>query len=511
MTIDRKRPCRICLCALCILFTLCLISCTAENNFSELEALQDGMGVKITTYYIVLPSGCSSELALSAEGLASQIQDAQSVSCKVIYDSQSMESDIGTMPIYLGNADGKLKECVSGLRRDDYVYSANSEYILLGGLYDKASCVAIDKFLSDVLPNCETVNIFEYEGDFSYSHTYEYDSFMLCGFDVGEYDIIHSESRASNTQGIAEALRNKIADKTGAYPELLSEGEQKAGRRELVLRLDENENENICFDGEDILLTAHDTYGLSVLVEQLYSLMLDNIEGKTSNVNISERINVLCNTPTFSAVAVFADLESLRGLSLQTNAEQIGKELNELDTQVLLFSNVTSEWLNLVMMNVSNFTLLPSSDVGEGIYAVAYRSTAVSCETEFDAAAGMINVKVTPKLSENSFELCSVLEPTAQSAAVCSEKFSERIKGSQGDVLGIYSAFDMTANNTALDTVKSINSEFGAESRRTYVYADTELVACEVNTSATHQNASLLKLSAEMLFNKAYLENIYEG
>ncbi len=346
MTTVKSRACKICVALMCILLSLCLGACAADGSFDALESLQSSVGVKITTYYIVLPSGCASELAEAARELESDIEDALDVDCRVIYDNEEYDSDISSMPIFIGNADGKLTQRVQDLRRDDYIYHVENEYMLLGGLTDNASIEAINRFLSDILPNCESSNIFEYDGDFAYSHTYELKGFMLCGFDFGEYDIILPEGRTSHVAAIARAMREKISKKTGSYPDILTETKPEDGNRELVLASGENVSPSIFFDGEDVVLTASDTYGFSVLAEKLYLLMLENISDGRSSLQINEPVYCGGSAPKISAAMTFADLSDEYNIPI--NANQFATQINQIGSDIIFFGNTNSDWLNIV-------------------------------------------------------------------------------------------------------------------------------------------------------------------
>ncbi len=500
MTIAENIRKILCLAMTFALLLSCLCSCASENDeFSDLDTLHSSIGVEIDTYHIVMPSACSAPLVQSVKTLAEKIESALTVECKVDYDTQGALKGDDVMQIYIGNADKKLEKHTDNMRAEDYIYRAYDTFFILGGYSDSASIAAIDRFLIDVLPNCESKNIFEYEGDFSHTAEYKISEFLLCGYDLSEFDFCISPSRESAEGKIAEALYDKIVDMCGACSQISFSSSPEDSCHEVVFRKADGEGANIYYDGEDMIFEAHDAYGFSIAAEKFYSFVCEAMsEGKVA-LDISEKLSYSYSEPTVNiSVAMPKGKNISESIAF---ADKISKQ----GADIILLGLVDSEQLQLIENQAVGYTFSSEAVDGGTALAVAYKNTISSCVPQFDAEGGVVLLNVTLRSSGELFSVIALCERSAENREANIKLFEKTLVDAQNAAVGIY----MSADNAAIDAggdgfEKADEFVLSDGPKRTVIYSENGQIAC----SASLAEDDTVNISASKLYCDEYLENI---
>ena len=277
----------VCLCVL-LLLGACSENGDALSNLEQLDGGQNESTIRV--YQLVLPAHSGSVLAQSADKLAAAITAKTGVRCDTYYDNESVPYVEDAICVLLGDtAYADSVQYVHSLRRDDYICRTTEKNIVLGGKSDNATAAAIEYLIEEILPYRDGVAIMDPRDGFEYYAEYELDSLALCGVRFGNYDIVCDCERDSLQAKMAEELRRIIADKCGEYPRLYFGRAGTDGVRELVIKTDTavGNNSTITYDGEDVVLSAKDTYGLSVGMERLYTEMFSGASDRKASLDIS--------------------------------------------------------------------------------------------------------------------------------------------------------------------------------------------------------------------------------
>lgn len=279
--------------SLCLILSVCtLASCaeSSENNaLLQLEALAKNTSEK---YVIVVPTSCGEELVNSAKIFSDKISEQTGIGCNVLFDSGENISRNSCFLILLGNTSySESKNALVGLRCDDYICRAYENMLVLGGISDKATVNAVEKYISEVLPMCEPTSIVADDCDFEYHQNYAISEMVLCGFELDCYTFVCSDDKGSASYKLVGMLREIIADKSGYYPDIEYSATPTDGRREIIAeKCDRSQLARVYFDGEDVFISSDTVYGLSVAATELCNRLFNGAEQGKTRVDIPYEI-----------------------------------------------------------------------------------------------------------------------------------------------------------------------------------------------------------------------------
>ena len=280
---------------LCFAFVISAVSCSnsADSDaLAELEKLQnsqtedtEAVGDNVSKYRVVISAGATDTIFVKALELAAAIEEKTEKTCTVVRDIDELSNDGKTGEIQLGYVDRKeSKEILRLHKRDDYLCIKFSDVIVLGGKSENATVTATDKFISETLVGAEGKRIMNDGDGFEVGASYTLSSIRLCGTDFSNYGIVIT----NQTQEIASAFRELLANKCGAYPDISFD--TVVGVREIVFELSNGTQESFCgisYDGEDIIVSSDSVYGLSMAVYKLYDTINSSVVNGVGSVDIS--------------------------------------------------------------------------------------------------------------------------------------------------------------------------------------------------------------------------------
>ncbi|MBR6679870.1 MAG: hypothetical protein IKL59_01280 [Clostridia bacterium] len=263
---------------------LCLPSC---KNSQEPEETDDALSMLLeivdsydTTaasdyYVIVIPSGCTSELAEKARALSDALEEITGVDSVVEYDEGDNPLRSDAIEIILGNTiRNESRVALAELSAGDYVCKKIDGSVVIGGIDDADTVIAVERFMTDILPYSSAEQLMSSGAEFEYFADPDRDDVLLCGFLISDFGIVCEAD--DDLLGVANEIKGEILDRSGS--ELEVSDAQRIGLRDIVLRLEASDGYvgegYILYDGEDVILSAYDIYGMQAVASSFCSLLL---------------------------------------------------------------------------------------------------------------------------------------------------------------------------------------------------------------------------------------------
>lgn len=260
------------------LLLLCAFLCAcskADFSDSPLEQLRSELTDQGETknYRMILPSDATSEVAQAAHDLADAIEEKIDGSVTVFYEHEIEKSDENDVFFLIGwtqQSSAQMQELKAG----DYLCRMNSDgSIVLGGRSEAATLIALERFEKEILPAARANVLMHTEAGFLYRAASSDGSVMLNGFDLQSYSVVCDEK----TEALASALCRCLEEEIGYSLALVSEQNFPSQGKGICLRLDDaaedRQGASLSPDGNGVLLSASDSYGLSVAARAFLNLL----------------------------------------------------------------------------------------------------------------------------------------------------------------------------------------------------------------------------------------------
>lgn len=372
---------------LLLVLSACLVSCKnkadgGEESDDALSMLLEIVESAETTaeagcYVIVLPAGCTGALVENAQRLSDGIEEIVGVECVIEYDNSDTPRRDNAIEIILGAAErDESKILLSKLRANDYICKKANENIVIGGVTESATLTALNKFIDEILPYASSDQLMSSGAEFEYVGSYKLDGVKLCGFPIGDFDIVCGTEPES--VGVANRLYLDILSESGYA--LNIRDKQRDGFKEIVLELVETEDyvdkAYILYDGEDVTLRAYSAYGMNAASDNFRELLL--VEEQTDVLCLSEEwtsLEVNCPNRLISVEHITFD-ETASGFLTLDCVSAIHGELRENAPAVVLMSEMSASVWNIMRANLPDGYLYRAFGQGS-ISAVAYDSSVV--------------------------------------------------------------------------------------------------------------------------------------
>ncbi len=368
------------ICLLTALLPMPLASCgdtVRKSAFEELSSVSDTKETVFQKYKIIYPEDASAELIQGIDLLCESLEAATDKICAVSCESAAVYEHTETYCIFVGDTE-YTRSYYDGYLGKDYIFYAEESYAVLGGRTDGASLAAMER-LKALLGVCEAEGVFSAgSNDFEYRCRYELDGLLLCGLSLEYYGVVCTEERTSAIAEIAEYTYGRLAEKCGAYAKIKF-GAADDGTRELVFCKNPEQAEALIrYDGEDIIISAPDAYGVCIAAQRLLTELFGSVNGNCAALSIDTEIRLGYTAPTLSLGAVLSDF--LNAESEIHNASALIEATENTDATVLYFGAVgDSEW-NILKASraIVGFELLTYESDGK-ITALAYRAADFQC------------------------------------------------------------------------------------------------------------------------------------
>ena len=371
--------------ALSLVLVICLAAFSAcsgddDSAFELLDAMKDEASnqteqAQYDKYLVVIPASSTSELSLIARDLADKIEQKTGIECEYKYDNADVSVKEKRFDILLGNT-GR-RESVDNLgkfKKDDYVCKLLDGCIVLGGLSDAATVVAVQKFIDDVLPNATAGAIMSASSGFEHRGEYELGDVLLCGYDIRDYTIVFS---GADVQTMAIALRDLVADQSGIYLGIKSGKVNTSSDKEIFLSIDTSADACVKHVGEDVYIIGKDAYSLSAAISGFYNMLLESKTNGVVSLDISDKLDFSYTQPLLRITSVIADItndeNSLSYISSYVNAINSGA----LDVTVL--GKYSSDMWGMIKPAINTAYGIVEIELANGIVApIVYLGDTVS-------------------------------------------------------------------------------------------------------------------------------------
>ncbi len=316
-------------------FAGCGLSEKDRTALELLQAMKDQAAMQMQEapeqYLIIVPAECTSELSLLARELSAAIEEKTGVECDYEYDSVAINTNKDRVDILLGNTNRRISsEALKDFKNDDYICKFIDDTIVIGGVSDAATVVAVERFMKEILPNATEYALMADDAGFEYYGKYMLSDVVLCGYDARDYVMVFSDADA---QLMCLSLRSLIAKQSGIYLEVSAGEAAINGQKEIYLDIDSTAPAACAKRvGEDIYLLGKDTYSLSVAISSFYNMLLETeSEGKV-RLDISDQFVYSYSNAMMNVTSIVSDIpykdSSLAEISaLASNISECGSDI----------------------------------------------------------------------------------------------------------------------------------------------------------------------------------------
>lgn len=260
--------------------------------------------------YVIIPSGCSGELSIKANALTEKIRQDVGILASLKYDDELAESPKGSCEILIGNTNRLAsKNAEEELKTNDYLCRWDNGALVICGKSDSATLVAIDKFISDILPTASRYSLMHADAHFELFNDYEIENITLNGYDLYDYVLVYDSEQKSNEREMAEALRDFINVKSGYLLDVISDDEIKTETRRMIKisASESTENKAVILSEENgISLLGNDSYFLSRAVAEFAKNVKNGISDGNVELKYEARTEIAEQSTRFKTLYYFA-------------------------------------------------------------------------------------------------------------------------------------------------------------------------------------------------------------
>lgn len=323
------------ICLILLLAALCACSKRVENldEFEKLVISAASETQKADPFasevYVIIPKGCSAELAVRAEALVLGINEKTGIKTYLKYDDESVAVGKNALEILLGNTSRDIsKDALRTKRADDYLCMYDRGALVIAGKTDEATIAALDRFEKDILSTASNASIMHEAAHFEYCAEYNVDTIKLNGYYLYDYAV----KADGELNALAGALESVVLKKSGYLLDT-----KNPSSKSINIILDKNAQSGIATietEDQNISIRANSTYGLSAAVVKFAQLLIPNNAEKVHDLNIDKKI--LVEYEKEGAELLIGVVEEGVQSSLDFHVA-LGKDLFGISTDLLLF------------------------------------------------------------------------------------------------------------------------------------------------------------------------------
>jgi hypothetical protein len=251
----------------CTLLTL--ISCSSlgagssiDDVFSQLIVDESDAPAFADRVYVIIPSGCAGELSLKARELADGIEAKTGILTSLKYDNELVIVPQNSCEILIGNTNRLISDnALDVLRNGEYLCRWEDGAVVICGRSDASTIVAVDRFITEILPISSKYSLMPDEAHFENMKEYEIKRITLDGYDLYDYAITYPEDGTHGEKNAAFVIRDFISEKSGYFLDVISEKNIIAGVGKII-SLRKGEENSICRIENGIAISGVDTYSI---------------------------------------------------------------------------------------------------------------------------------------------------------------------------------------------------------------------------------------------------------
>lgn len=321
-----------------MIFVFCACSHKDEDDYyddilADLQEELDGREKAAERYVIIIPSSSSSELYEAAEKLAYKIGENTETETDLFYDHE--DADIGKedREILIGDTSrGESQSFFRGYRAEDFGYGYSGEAIVVGGLCERATLSAIDKFTKDVVNYADIELFMSADTSYFYRGEYSIEKITLNGFELCDYTLLYDKSVSASCD-IALSFRDSLSERAGYYLRIKECSEVSDSTRAIYIGESNNflrlsisvgDNEAGIFSyPTGIAIAAENTFGYQLAAERLLGALCATDKSGSSDILISEAMKFTFISSELSVLSVYPFESQLSIAQVNSVAESI--------------------------------------------------------------------------------------------------------------------------------------------------------------------------------------------
>ncbi len=327
------------ICLVLLLSTFCSCSKRVENldKFEKLviSAASETQASEpfASAVYVIIPKGCSAELAVRAELFVVGIKEKTGIKTYLKYDNESIPNDDGALQVLLGNTTNDISKDALRIRKaDDYLYMYDRGALVIAGITDKATIEALDHFEDYILSTSSSASLMHEAAHFEYFAEYDLSTVKLNGFYLYDYAV-----KANGEVGVlGDALEDIILQRSGYF----LDAKNPSGKN-INIALDKdapNGMATIETEGQNIYIRAKTFYGLSAAVANFAQLLVP-VEAELDHcLDINEKIFIPYAKESVELLLGVVEEDAQASLDFRA---ALGEDLYGISADLLLFLNMS--------------------------------------------------------------------------------------------------------------------------------------------------------------------------
>ena len=444
---------------------LALPSCKGSDGDSEsddalsmlLEIVDSEESSAESDYYVVIiPSGASSALAQKANLLVLDIEEITGVDSVLEYDNGDNPRRENAIEIILGNTNrNESRIALAELIVGDYVCKKIDGNIVIGGVSDEDTIIAVDRFMSEILPYSSAEQLMG--ADAGFEHFAERETpMLLCGFPVKDFTVVCGSD--AKMQTLAATLQHAILDKSGS--ELSVSDTRKDGRKDIILELVKSDSYigegYISHKGEDVVLSAYDLYGMQKVVGEFCELLCADKQTDAICLGSDWSVrNVKCPNRPF-AVELFVTNESDAGFSRADFVSAVCGDIKTNDPSLVLMNCVSEETLSFMKGITMSKSYSYKTFGADNMLTIAYDDSVSDLSVKLASHGGLTvaDISVERADDEPGYNITYIYSDSSDTAADISEKIRTLTNGSDADL--VLTSYDVVDADDAVLTELSV-------------------------------------------------------
>ncbi len=376
-----------------------LISCVGSKDVDNYGYLLDGINAvtsdpSITeaqgddesgSFYVIVPSGCDATVYNTAKSLCKSLDKALDRSAYLYYEYEMPSITQLDRFIFIGTLENSIcRRNYETYRSEDYGYTLVDGVILVGGISDGATVLAIERFIDDVVSCATPEKLMSAEDSYLFVGDYsDKKEILLNGYALSEYHLVYMPGD-TEAREIASSLRESIERFFGYTLQLSSEGDTPADVRSICIgrtyRADTLYYE--CSDVETAIFSyssglsviSNSGFGLRLGASHLYDLLCD---AAGSSLEISAQIKLSFELDRLKLASLSFDKKDL---SISEHLA-LNDDIITLDADVYRLVGISESCASVISRNMAkDYACVTASRNGEDDVYYLYRLSAMNAD-----------------------------------------------------------------------------------------------------------------------------------
>lgn len=342
-----------------------------DHIFDDLEGNSSTSSEDETVRYyydVIVPSDASADIYEKARTLAARLFQKTGALSDVYYEYEMPESSACRTRIYVGELGLQMcRRFYKDFRINDYGYCYSEGAVLIGGVTDSATCEAIDKFISDILPKASLDSIMSEQDNFVYKAVYLSGERSLNGFALSEYTLVYPSGNAV-ALGFAELISEKIETTLGYSLAVCSENECDPMARSICIgKTARAGTDDALYSEIEAKILPYAT-GVSIVSESAFGMelaaerLLDMLCCDSESILIEDEVTVLFDKGNTRLICLSFD-EPLLNLTKILN---ICSDIRNLAADVIRLDGLSDAYFDYIKRNLANTHFAHTVRGGEG-------------------------------------------------------------------------------------------------------------------------------------------------